>query len=416
VSRRRTYTIPAFYCTISLCECFEAVESVLTVGCKIEVSKEQSVKLDETLLNFAAACNYINQTVDPRLTNKPRIQGLVYTHIRKEYGLSANLAVRAVARVSSNRKTAKQKRKPVKEFKPTSVDYDSKIFSFREKDWTVSLTLVSGRERFKLLIGNYQLGLLKGRKPTSATLCKRKDGSYYVNIQIKDDVPDAPIRDNVIGVDFGRRDIAVTSEGDTWSGRDIQQVRDKFSRVRASVQQRASKGTRSSRRRCRQLLQRLSGREQRYQKWLNHNISKQIVQSALVKNAVLAIEDLTGIRERTNTKPRNKTERRRSNSWAFHQLRVFILYKSLRAGVWVWIIPPAYTSQTCHQCLHIGNRQGKSFKCINEACGWQGDADENGSKVIKLWGCSVNQPQGSEILSCSLSYDSSGLLKARAVA
>jgi hypothetical protein len=46
----------------------------------------------------------------------------------------------------------------------------------------------------------------------------------------------------------GRRDIAVTSEGDTWSGQDIQQVRDKFNRVRASVQKRASKGTRSSRR------------------------------------------------------------------------------------------------------------------------------------------------------------------------
>jgi len=35
-------------------------------------------------------------------------------------------------------------------------------------------------------------------------------------------------------VDLGRRDIAVTSDGDSWSGQDIEQVRDRFSRVRAS--------------------------------------------------------------------------------------------------------------------------------------------------------------------------------------
>lgn len=139
------------------------MDSVLTVACKLEVKEEQVAKLDATLVSFAEACNYINQSVDPRLTNKPRIQGLVYNHIRRDYRLSANLAVRAIARVASNRKTAKQKGKPVKAFKPTSVDYDARIFSFREKDWTASLTLVTGRERFKLLIGNYQRSLLKGR-------------------------------------------------------------------------------------------------------------------------------------------------------------------------------------------------------------------------------------------------------------
>ena len=68
-------------------------------------------------------------------------------------------------------------------------------------------------------------------------------------------------------------------------------------------------------------MQRLSGRERRYQSWLNHNISKAIVFEAKETNSMIAIEDLTGIRESTNQKPRNKTERRRSNTWAFYQLR-----------------------------------------------------------------------------------------------
>lgn len=171
---------------------------------------------------------------------------------------------------------------------------------------------------------------------------------------------------------------------------------------------------RSTRRRARQILKRLSGRERRYQTWLNHNISIAIVRLALELQAIIAIEDLTGIRERTNQQPRNKVERRRSNSWAFYQLRLFLAYKSIKFGVEKVVIPPAYTSQTCHQCLHIGLRTDKRFKCSNERCGWYGDADDNGSKMIELWGVSVSTPGGSKILSCSLGYDDSGLLKAPA--
>jgi len=99
---------------------------------------------------------------------------------------------------------------------------------------------------------------------------------------------------------------------------------------------------------CRRALKRLSGRERRYQTWLNHTISRAIVR-AIAHSAVIAIEDLTGIRERTNSKPRNKTERRRSNSWSFYQLRS-LEYKGVQSGVEVIAVPPAYTSQTCHQC------------------------------------------------------------------
>ncbi|NJR61557.1 MAG: IS200/IS605 family element transposase accessory protein TnpB [Cyanobacteria bacterium CRU_2_1] len=226
-----------------------------------------------------------------------------------------------------------------------------------------------------------------------------------MHIQVTDEVPDPVEGDKVIGVDLGRRDIAVTSEGDQWDGKQTTETRDKFARVRASLQQKASKGTRSTRRRARQILKRLSGRERRYQTWLNHNISKVIILSALQGNAIIAIEDLTGIRERTNELPRNKTERRRSNSWAFFQLRLFLSYKSVKYGVKLITVNPAYTSQTCHKCLHIhpvkgkSYRSGKSFKCGH--CGNHCDADENGSKVISIVGAAVN-PLGGSVLFCNL--------------
>ena len=119
-------------------------------------------------------------------------------------------------------------------------------------------------------------------------------------------------------------------------------------------------------------------------------------------SSFVSIEDLTGIRERTNQKPKNKTERRRSNSWAFYQLRAFLEYKGIKEGIEVIAINPAYTSQTCNCCLHLGLRSNKSFKCRNQRCGWIGDADENGSKMIALVGLSVNQPGGSQLLACPI--------------
>lgn len=380
-------------------------KQVLTIVCKINLTPEQVAKIEATLQAFADACNYINEVVEPKITHNVTIQNQVYREVRERFGLASNLAIRAINRVSSNRKTAKRMNKPVKKFLPTSADYDARIFSFREKDWSVSLTLVGGRERFLVDVGSYQKGKLSGFSPTSATLVKHQNGTYSVNIQVKNDAPSLQKSQGVIGVDLGRRDVAATSEGESFSGEQITKVRDKYSRARASLQKKASEGTRSTRRRCRQTLKRLSGRERRFQSWVNHNVTKHIVGRAKLNQCSIAIEDLTGIRERTNQQPRNKTERRRSNSWAFYQLRQFLFYKALGSGVEIVLVNPAYTSQSCHKCLHVhpvkgkSYRNGKTFNCGH--CHWKGDADFNGANVIRLLGASVNSPGGS-YLSCEL--------------
>jgi putative transposase len=198
---------------------------------------------------------------------------------------------------------------------------------------------------------------------------------------------------------LGRRDIATTSTGKSWSGEQIQKVRDRYSKVRSNVQ---SKRTRNSRR----LLRRLSGREQRFQKWLNHNISQQIVREAKQSDAALAFEDLTNIRESLNQKPRSKTERRRTNNWAFYQLRLFTQYKANIAGVQIVFVPPAYTSQTCSRCHHVhpvkgkSYRNGKVFKCGH--CGFEHDADMNAANVIAALGASFVSSPESPGMSCQL--------------
>lgn len=382
-------------------------EQVLTVNCKLSPTDSQAEELKDTLKAFADACNWINQIVPLKIKNHVRIHDMVYQDVRTKFGLSSNLAVRAINRVAGNRKTALKDHSTVKNFEPTSVDYDARIFAFREKDDEVSVTLLRSRQRIKLLLGTYQRNQLKGSKPTSATVCKR-GSEYYIHIQVKSDAPDQIQTDMVLGVDLGITDIAVTSEGQKFCGETIKQIKTHYISIRAVLQQKAVKGTRSSRRRCRELQQRLSGKESRYQRQINHEISKAIVTRAKEIPARIALEDLTGIREGVNQKS-GKNQRRRVNGWAFYQLKEFLTYKALQAGIPLVLVDPAYTSQICHVCGEHGNRNGKSFKC--PACNWSGDADFNGAQNIAFLGRYVDRPGGSEGLP-SIKAVLSGLQKA----
>jgi len=391
---------------------------VLTISCKLKVSAPQAAKLDATLDAFAQALNWVNQNTPEKVVNAIKLQSLCYREIRARFGLSSNkdsvplarLAQQVGRRLAAARKSAQQKNRPVKVFKGGFVTYDARIFFFRERDWTVSLTTVEGRERFELDVGSYQRGRLTGSNPKAATLVKRQDGSSFIQIGVESVrvsgpealVPELEHAVKAMGVDLGRRDIAHTSEEDHWNGQQLNQVRDHYSRLRAALRRKASQGPRSSRRRCRELLQRLSGRERRFQTWVNHCISTRVSGTeslALVARAkatcsLIALEDWTGMRERTNRQSRSTVEWRRANSeaygplarGAFSQWRQFLEDKAARAGVKVVLVSPAYPSQTCHRCLWLGQREGKRFRCVNPACGWEGGADLNGANGIALFG------------------------------
>ncbi len=400
------------------------MKQVTTVAGKLQVPKNISSEIDETLEAFAAACEWISNNTPLDLTNKTKMQKLVYKQVRVQFGLSSNLAIQAVRRVCGNRKTARQKNRNPRKFSPSSANYDARIFSFRDSDWSVSIKLLTNRVRISLQLGNYQKKILKGQNPKSATLVKRRHGDYYIHINLEHDAPEPNDTKEILGIDLGRVDIAHTSQGDKWDGQQLKAKRNHYAWLRLILQKKASLGTRSSRRRCRQLLARLSGKEKRFHKQINHLISRRLVELAATNGQAIALEDLTGIRERTNQLPRTKTERRHSNNWSFYMLRQFLSYKCILKGVPLILVNPAYTSQTCHKCLHLGKRNGKHFQCVNSECNWRGDADRNGAENIAALGRSINTPVGSglacrlapgvgEYIQLSLfSYDL-GLLKTR---
>lgn len=330
--------------------------------------------LKETSERFSDACNHVlNIAFEEKTHNAIKLHKLCYTEIRKLFGLSANLAVRSIRRVVASITNLKGKRKSPKRFKPKSIDYDARIFSYRERDETVSLTTTKGRIRIPMVLGEHQRSALKGQNPTAATVIN-KEKVWYIHIVVE--FEKTPIDENgVMGVDLGITNIVTTSTGLRIEGKARQDFKQKRAKVRASLQ---SKGKQSTKK----VLKKLSGYENRRIKHENHVLSRQLVEEAKRHNCgIIRMEQLKDIRAKTKTW--NKHLNKMIAGWSFYQLQQFVEYKAAASGIAVEYVNPAYTSQTCHQCLNLGSRNGERFNCLT--CGEQ-HADVNASHVIALGG------------------------------
>jgi len=371
------------------------MDSIRTLSCKLRLTDDQVRHIEATMQAFADACNYVaDYGRTHRISRQYALHQACYAQVRSRFGLSANLAVRAIARVAPCLRHTKTRNSA---FKPTSIDYDARIFRLIEKEWSASLTRLNSREKLSLTVGDFQRDALAGQEPSSATLSKKRKG-YFLNIQIKEPLPEPYQPTGTLGVDLGIRNIATLSDDTSFGGQTLNAYRLKRHTTRRSLQSKADTGTKSTRKNVRRVLKRLSGKERRYQAWVNHRISKHIVETAKKRGQAIALEDLEGIRDRTNKRLR-KSQRSLHHTWAFYQLRQFIEYKAARVGVQVIPVHPAWTSQMCSSCWHIGTRSGERFSCSN--CGSVMHADVNGALNIAAVGATVTRPEYSP-LSCLL--------------
>jgi putative transposase len=355
------------------------METTRTVVCKLAPTPDQCRDIDATLQAFASACAFAADTAR-RIgsTNKVKVQHEAYRAIRETFGLSANLAIRAIARACAALKVPARMHSA---FAPTSIDYDARIFAFQEWNWTFGVTLLSGRIKLATALGERQKSLLKGRQPTAAVLVKRRDGLYFLHVQLSDEAPPESETKGTLGLDLGRRRVAVEDDGTIHEATEIHRVRNHYPKVRRSAQAKGTKG-------AKRFLKRLSGRERRHQRAINHKISRRVVNKAQATGRKIVLEDLAGIRGRTKVR---KAERYRQQSWSFFQLRSFLAYKAQDAGVPVVFVDPRSTSKTCHVCGALGHRDALFFSCTT--CGHVGDADINAALNIAARGVDVTRPE-----------------------
>ncbi len=342
----------------------------LVAQLKLCPTKEQSRVLKDTLARANAACNRISETAwEQRTFGKYALQKLCYHEAKSEFGLSAQVVVRCLAKVGDSYRLDKRSKR---RFKPHgSIAYDDRILSWNLKGSSVSIWTLTGRERVPFVAGGRQMALLETRVGETDLVYRR--GKFYLLATCEVEDPEPFVAEGVIGVDLGVKNIATDSDGNIRSGKAVNSVRRRHRRLRAKLQR---KRTRSAKRR----LGKLSGKEQRFVRDTNHVISKELVELAERTKRAIALEDLTGIRLRVRAR---RQQRARLSSWSFGQLRSFVEYKAKRTGVGVFFVDPRNTSRECPECGHISksNRPSQAvFECVE--CGCAGHADSIAARNI----------------------------------
>ena len=295
---------------------------------------------------------------------------MAYGALRADFGLTAQAAVRTIAKVADAYKVS---RKTAPAFRPDAAQpYDDRILRFVRDGAAVSLWTLQGRMVIPVVMGEHQRRLMAYRKG-EVDLCLVR-GKWYLAATC--DVPETDEfeAEDWLGVDLGIVALASDSDGRIYTGADVERVRRKLARRKAGLQKR---GTKAAKRR----LRKLAGKEARFRRHTNHVLSKAIVQTAERSGRGVAIEELSGLRSRVKA-PRS--QRSRLHSWGFHQLRSFLGYKAKRAGVPLVCVDPRNTSRQCAVCGCIDkkNRPDQAtFSCI--ACGHMAQADLNAAANIR---------------------------------
>ncbi len=368
----------------------------------MQLTKTIALKLDapdndlaELLKAFSHGMNYASKIAfdigEP--IGSGQLQKATYHHLRNNLNLKSQMACNVARQVSGAYKTLQsQINKRESEWQRLDFDPTSATFSF-ERDFgisgdTLSITTLAGRRKYKLLNYRYAQRYLDGSwKYLASKLCLHKDGAYYFHLACEKDIPDKDIVDasTFMGVDVGINCLAVASTTDKrckfFAGGEIKNHRNIRSKERRRLQKAGGRylGTRSSMR----TLRKIAGRETRFMTAVNHKVSKDLVKFATDNGvSVIGVEDLTGIRGRTEPKV-SKDFRYEHSSWAFRQLQSFVEYKAREAGIVVTYVNPEFTSQTCPRCNHISrnNRKGIAFRC--EKCGYETHADRVGAMNIE---------------------------------
>ena len=348
----------------------------LTAKVKLDTDKKDFEALKQTLILANKACDDISAAAwGARVFSQFGIHKLTYYDIREAYpDLSSQIVIRCIAKVADAYKLDK---KVQRTFQPLgSIAYDLRILRWYTEERRVSIWAIGGRlKHLPYKGGERQYELLKTQQGES-NLCLI-DGAFYLFATCEIDEPTPADVEDVLGVDFGIKNIAVDSDGNRHSGAHVSSLRKRRRRQRKRLQ---SKGTHAAKRR----LKKISGKEQRFAKHTNHVISKQIVNIAKRTDRAIALEDLKGIRGRVRLR---RNQRDDLHSWAFHDLGQKILYKAKAAGVPVVIVNPKYTSQACSVCGCIEKRNRpnqETFLCVS--CGFAANADANAAVNISIRG------------------------------
>lgn len=361
-------------------------------------------------------------------TTKRSVRDDIYTELKAEHDLNANLVQAAIRQTVENVDTLQtnwEKGERISQPAYDHTDDEGWCMEFDKRSATfhkygITLSLADGdRHTVRFLLpdeladtpyDDYVLSDLFEYRITKIVYRPRAEHNYYAHIVTKaeHDVPPLPNphdtitadtvpgeyvrtawRDSVhstdgsdtrhecsrrvLGVDLNvNGSLAVTSVGGFHGNADLlTHTRSHYERVRSGLQR---TGTRSAH----LTMKRTHGREWAYYDRIAQTVANGVAFDALrARCAHAAFEELKGIRKRISNLPKFQ-------QWMFTRIYEYVTYKLEAFGVAVKQVEAAYSSQACSRtdcdCVHENNRSDNEFECVE--CGYELDADLNAAKNV----------------------------------
>jgi predicted transposase len=290
----------------------------------MEITRTTRLRIDAdaaayiaTVEAWSGACNEISRRAFEHggLSNAVRLHRLVYREVRERFGLSAQVTENAIRHVAAKYAAARTAQRVLKRpvaFRRGAVALQGgqrgRDFGFTRQG--LSLWTLAGRLKSVPFHGEPRLGeYLAEWRMGDGRLWVRK-GKVFLTVSFKREVEPLMLpHDAVIGVDRGIQVLATVTDGKRqrfFGGGHLTHVRHRYAQVRASLQR---KKTQTRSRSTAKGLKRLSGRERRFQRNVNHLISRRIVEFARKSgNPTMALEDLGGIRAGRRLRKAQRTD------------------------------------------------------------------------------------------------------------
>ena len=282
----------------------------------------------------------------------------------------------------------------------TNVILTSNLYKFNSNDNTFMFLRKAKNSRIEIsLTGN--IPKLKG---TLELVKNQKSNQYYLHVPLDRVISKKNITNEseILGLDVGITDLITLSNGSVYGANSSelfytlsdnlvnknrsrlfsykqeleQRILNEQNLTKKAILEQKLKNLENNNLGSKKRISKISKYKSRIVSHINCELNKMIKEEDIEE---IVREDLNWISKKKKNVSRK--QQNRFSTWSKGVLLERLSIKLAEKGIKETIVNPAYTSQVCCKCNHLGNRKGKEFKCLN--CNLSIDADFNASIIIK---------------------------------
>ena len=281
----------------------------------------------------------------------------------------------------------------------TNIIIDSNIYKFDSNNKNFSFTGKKKNSRMVITL----IGHVPKLKGTLELVKNQKDNQYYLHVPLDRVINKKEMTEQseILGLDVGITDLITLSNGSVYGANSselfytlsdnlVNKNRSRLFSYKQKLEQRILTEQDQSKKsileeKLKNLEENNLGSKKRNAKMgkyksriishINCELNKMVKEEDIKE---IVREDLNWVSKKKNV---SKKQQNRFSTWSKGVLLERLSVKLAEKGIKETIVNPAYTSQVCCKCNHLGIRKVKEFKCSN--CNLSIDADFNASINIK---------------------------------